>query len=220
MIPDAGGKNMLIAYLAVELQRYVLPELREFTEDMALGAVDFLELEGLSEPYPSDLVALSVARLLAKGKRRPQAQEFLESHVGDETLLPIYTELLQSDPFNYPQWRLIAAGVLSRDTSNPTASRPSYTLHVERVPMQEDALDIGVYMTIKQLLDLFSGLWESRAGCFHLGIKGLPRKKGRNKELPSASEIVAYCRNWFERLADAKAWVERPEITVRDLNVL
>jgi len=220
MIPDAAGKNKLIAFLAVELQHYVAPELREFTEDMAMGAVDFLELEGLQEPYPTDLVVVSVARLLANSKRRRQAQEFLERHVGDNSLLPIYTELLQSNPFNYRQWRLIAAGVLCRDESNPTANRPSYTLHVERVPMQEGDLEIGVYMTIKHLLDLFSGLWESRAGSFHLGIKGLPRKKGRNKELPSGKEIVAYCRNWFERHADAKAWVELPEVTVRDLTVL
>jgi len=219
MIPPDGGRDHLTAYLASAIHRRCeLPAAD--CEHLAVSTVHFLEDEGLRHPFPSDLVALAAARSLAAFDRSG-AMRFLEDHIDqeDENLL-LYRELLLTRPFSYRQWRLVAAGVLSSDAGTATSSLPSYTLHVSRVGMEKEDLELTVFGTIRNLLQIFSGLWESRSGQFHLGIKGLPKKRGRDKSLPSAKEVVDFCRDWFEQLAEEKAWVAAPDITVRDLGTI
>lgn len=216
--PDDEARDLLTFNVAsVLFERTMLAD-RDCMQ-MATAIIQFLEHEGLSQPFPSDLVTLSTARCLA-GVDRGAGLELLNEQIDDQARLPLYHELLLTRPFSYRQWRLVAAGVLSREQGSAVSTKPTYTLHVSRVSMEKDDLELTIFGTIKHLLQVFSGLWDSRSGQFHLGIKGLPRMKGRDKNLPSSKDVVEFCRDWFDLIAKDRAWVEAPDITVRDLGTI
>lgn len=219
MIPGDQGRAPLIQFLANEFEEFVDQEIYH-TEEMAEAIASFFDIHQFREPYPTDLIALIGARCLA-GLRLPDEGEiFLRRHIANEGRLPLYLEFLHIRPFSARTWILLNAGVLNFGTSPAASTDRVYLLDISLLPMDEGQLDLTIFTTIKTLISEFSGVWQQAAGRFHLVVKGLPKKAGRNKELPSARDVVAYCKDLLGMMGDENRWPAQPEISATDLGAL